>query len=604
MTAVMTAVMTAPVDQPPPASEKPADTASEKPATTAPDGAAATPATGSARRSYALGAAFGGLTFASFYPLDWGFLAWVALLPLLALVPDAAAHRYRAAFVGGLVWTLPQLQWMRLASPPMYVAWIALAVYVACYPPALIAIVRVGLRTLSPGRRVDLGSPLLPIVVGLAWTALEYVRAHLMTGFAWYFLGHSQHRFETLAQIADLGGVYAISLVVASLAGVVAMRWAGSGEASQRRARLAVTLGWIGLMAASLGYGSWRLGGDAFPAGPRVALVQGNFTSSLKSDPARFDDIYRTHRELTAMATGEQPDLILWPETMMRYPLLRAESNLDAAALSRLAPQIDPTMWGNPATDRGLRDLAAMSGADLLLGGEVLAVADDGRGLRRYNAAIAVGPDDGPTDWYAKLHRVPFGEYVPLLETLAPDWVAQSGVPNIAPGDAPRLVEVAGLQVLPVICFEDTVPHRVRRSAVEVGGEVDLIANLTNDGWFHGSSELDQHLAISTFRAIELRTPLVRAANTGISAIIDGNGRVVEPDTLLSLDGRDRSMRTAGGTYERQFDGVLIGDLPLDPRTSVYQRIGDWLGLGSLLLTAMLLAAAVVTRRPQPAIAA
>ena len=543
-------------------------------------------------RPAVLSVATGLLLFGSFFPLDWGPLAWVALVPLLRLaLLDDVSRRYRWAYLAGLVWTVPQLQWMRLGDPMMYLAWASLALYVAAYLPAMVGLVRVGC--------VRLALP-LPLVAGVAWTALELVRAHLFTGFAWYLLGHSQHRLTPLVQIADLGGAYAISLLIASFAGLVVMAWRASDRGQPMRGPILATAVWMTLLAGSLGYGLWRIATADFRPGPRVALVQGNFPSSLKSDPTEHQRSYALHRTLTGEATRLDPDLILWPETMLPYPVFAADESIPPSRRATLAPQVDPLAWDRGATEEAIRDLAAMSGADLLLGGTVIAL--DESGLKQFNAALPVTAADGLGEHYAKLHRVPFGEYVPgtdWSDGLA-GWAASLGLPSIAAGERPMTIELAGATLLPLICFEDTVPHlvrRVARQADRAGQKPDLIANLTNDGWFHGSSELDQHLTTAQFRSVELRLPTVRAVNTGISAIIDGCGRIVQPETIIDLDGLpDGSARTgmldAAGTYHRQFAGVLVGTVPLDGRGTLYGLFGDWLAGGCLLLVVVSLAIA------------
>ena len=529
------------------------------------------------------------LLWAAFYPLDWGPLGWVALIPLLWVATDPTVRRpYRAALLGGLVWAVPSLQWMRLASPPMYVAWLALASYLAMYLPAFVGLVRLGTNRLKLP---------LPLVAGVAWTGLELFRAHFLTGFAWYFLGHTQHRMPLLTQVADLGGAYAVSLLMATFAGLVVALW--RRPASLRGVAIAAGV-WAVSLGVVLGYGAWRLGQSDFPVGPRVALVQGNFTSSLKHEPEKYAEIWSTHRRLTGVAIPQQPELIIWPETMVRFPLFRADRSLSPGERATLEPRVEPSAWDSTETDDAVTDLAAAAGADLLLGGEILSLT--GEGMKQTNAAYLVDPRDGVTASYGKLHRVPFGEYLPLGDWI-PAGVRQSlPVPNIAAGERPEAFDTAGIRVLPLICFEDSVPHHVRRSVAAVG-RVDLIANLTNDGWFHGSAELDQHLVSSQFRAIETRTPLVRAANTGISAIIDGNGRVLDPELLLGLDGQPRPFRE-GGDYARQFNGVLIGQVPLDPRGSLYQQTGDWLAGTCLLAVVIGLGVAGWQRRRERLMAA
>lgn len=549
-------------------------------------------------RPWVLALAGGVLLFASFYPLDLGFLAWLALVPAirLALLPELTRRRRLLAAWGlGLIFAVPSLQWMRLASPPMLFAWLALAAYVAGYVPAFVALVRAG--------HVRLRWP-LPLVAAIAWAGLELLRGHLMTGFAWYYLGHSQHRWTSLCQIADLGGAPLISFLVAGWAGVIAMLWpvgppapaesstaaesntASAARLPSRRGVVAWAGAWAALVALACGYGAWRVSQAELTAGPRVALVQGNFPSSLKHDPEQFGRILQVHRDLTAASIPHHPDLILWPETMLRYPLLEADDALALEQRQRLAPYVDPSAWNRPENGEALRDLAAASSADLLLGGEVWTLnperAVDG-GLRRYNAAISVTPETGVGSWYGKRHRVPFGEYPPLAEHVpaVAAWLESIGVPNINAGRDSVAFTLADTRTLPLICFEDTVPHLVREMVAEqnaAGQPVQLLANLTNDGWFHGSAELDQHLVTARFRCIETRTPMVRAVNTGISAVIDSHGVVREPAVALGLDGEPLRVRDETGRFRRQFDGVLIADVPLDERGSVYLRVGDSFG--------------------------
>ncbi|HID20954.1 MAG TPA: apolipoprotein N-acyltransferase, partial [Planctomycetaceae bacterium] len=203
---------------------------------------------------------------------------------------------------------------------------------------------------------------------------------------------------------------------------------------------------------------------------------------------------------------------------------------------------------------------------------------------------------------YDKRHRVIFGEYIPLqdwfpwLERLTPI-SGQFGIdagagPVVFSCESPHTGRV--VRLAPIICFEDTVPHLVRhivRSAADSGQPVDVLVNLTNDGWFHGSSELDQHLITAIFRSVECRTPMVRAVNTGISAIIDGDGVVREPDVFIDgdADGTEpprtsmRDPRT--GRWYKQLNAALIDTVPLDTRKSFYVRHGDWFAAACCVAT-------------------
>src|SRR5712691_10788202 len=262
-------------------------------------------------------------------------------------------------------------------------------------------------------------------------------------------------------------------------------------------------------------------------------------------------------------------------------------------------------------------------------------------GLKHFNSAALVTPDQGVTDTYDKRHRVIFGEYIPLKETFP--WLkAFTPLPEdfgISAGDRPVAFRCGPWRVAPIICFEDTVPHLVRdvvrstdRSLALASGErgpgerLACLLNLTNDGWFHGSSELDQHLITSAFRAVECRTPLVRAVNTGISAVIDGDGVIREPELFIDGDatpaqqreqleraGRDKSDRRislsmfdpvrttlvdpATGRWRKSLNAVVIDTVPLDNRRSLYVAYGDWFAGTCSAACALFLVVGLIPKR-------
>jgi apolipoprotein N-acyltransferase len=578
------------------------------------------------------------LLWASFTPLDWSPLAWIALVPLCLLIRlERATHRlWLTSWIGGFLFWLPTLQWMRLGHESMYVAWLALSVYLAAYWPAFVWLSRLA---------VHRGRMPLMAAVPLVWTGLEFLRAHLMTGFAWYQLGHSQYRWIELIQVADLVGAYGVSFVVALstavLAGLIPERWLVrwrliapvqlptelrhlpvpdvaeevSAEARRRAFRqqaIAVGVGLV-VLAGTLAYGYVRRSQAEFTAGPRVALIQGNFVSSVKHEAAEFGQIYRIHELLTGYSVPYKPDLIVWPETMFRWPLTDADPHLSENELLRMAPMIPVEHWRDPYIRRTLQELSQKTGANLVIGLDRFHV--DREGLKHFNSAVFVTPQQGVSGSYDKRHRVIFGEYVPLKETFP--WLQKlSPLPEefgVTAGSAPAVFSSGSFRVAPIICFEDTVPHLVRDIVRQTssGGRLDCLLNLTNDGWFHGSSELDQHLITSAFRAVECRTPLVRAVNTGISAVIDGDGVIREPEVMIDGDatwnkqrghleaaGRDPSgkrlplsmfdperttlVHPATGRWRKSLNATLIDTVPRDNRHSAYVAFGDWFAASCL----------------------
>lgn len=537
------------------------------------------------------------LLWASFMPLGWGPLGWICLVPLIALVRlrTPVAWMYTALYAGGLLTSLASLQWMRLGDPAMYIAWIALSLYMGLYFPVFVGLSRVAVQRFSV--------PLM-LAVPLVWTGLEYLRATLMTGFGWYNLSHTQFYWIELIQISDLVGAYGVSFVIAMTAACLAgllpaslfVRFKLLPARDHGRPESAVTRSFgrrhvamcLLVFGTVLAYGYVRRAQAEFQEGPRIALVQGNFTSSLKHNPNEWGTIYRTHDMLTGMAVKHQPDVIVWPETMFRWPLHTVAPGVTDEQLRKLAPGVPGLdherwlkSWRQPEVPPVLTEMSQKAGAAMFIGIDALVAKPDE--IKQYNSAAFVDPDRGLSGRYDKLHRVIFGEYIPLREELP--WLYQlTPFPpdyGIDAGEAAKVFRYQDWNFVPIICFEDTVPHLVRGivDGVEEGQRsVDCLVNLTNDGWFHGSSELDQHLITSVFRSVECRTPMVRAVNTGISAIIDGDGVVVEPEVFIDADGQGRtSLRDpATGRWHKQLNAVLVHDVPLDNRDSLYVAYGDW----------------------------
>jgi apolipoprotein N-acyltransferase len=227
-------------------------------------------------------------------------------------------------------------------------------------------------------------------------------------------------------------------------------------------------------------------------------------------------------------------------------------------------------------------DLATQANAGFITGLSAYVVEKE-HGLRRYNSAVFAVPEMGVQGRYDKRHRVVFGEYVPLRKELPflQAFSPYTDESSIDAGLGPKIFHHAGFSISPLICYEDTVPQLVRGvvagAHLEDGQQLDVLVNVSNDGWFYESSEQPQHLVTSLFRAVETRTPLVRSANTGISAVIDGNGRIVEPVAYIDGDTGDHTAITdRRGRLKKDNSAVLVADVPLDDRSSLYVQAGDW----------------------------
>jgi len=540
----------------------------------------------------------GALQWMSYYPLGWGFLSWIALVPLLFLVRlDTKPWKiYIGAFFGGCFFFWPVLAWMTVADYRMVYLWGMLATYCALYYPlALFLIRRLDRATHWP----------LTITVPLVWTGLEYLRSFFGTGFAWYFLGHTQHHYLEVIQAADLGGVYVISFVVAAVNGWLAeflLTWpevriatvqVGAPSRVIRRYGLAV----LGLVIALLFYGMWRLSQDRFLPGPRVALLQGNLDQRILNDASapganafetseKITDYYWELCRRAFTVVVPSPDLIVWPETSFPYTWLELPQDLNKIqAVKKEQARLVQNLVGG---------MARTSKTNHLIGLNCRVLTD--KGVSPYNSALLVTKEGSATTRYDKKHRVPFGEYVPLRGWIPfMDYFAPYDFDySIRAGDHLTRFQLDKFHFGVLICYEDTDPFLARQYNREQtdGPPVDFLLNISNDGWFDGSSQHAEHLAISRFRAIESRRALARSVNMGISAVIDSNGRVQEPKELTEVGGakmwgvepdRQGKIPDLPEGHWKDFtkvQGVLTATIPIDNRLSIYAVTGDWLPLG------------------------
>ena len=575
------------------------------------------------------------LLWTAFFPLDFGPAAFVALVPFLTLVRANGVGRWRrygAALLGGLVFAGLAVKWVRVAHEMMALfAWPCGSLYVALYWPAALFLLRrldavpaaVGLPRLAGDPR-DGGRRLPPFALTLpvAWVALEYFRAHFPTGFpflkwvglyqsagfGWYDLGYTQHRVLPLIQAADVGGVYLVSALVAAVNGA-AYDWAIRVNVVRRLLRLPtgwvpavyyrefVVTGWVTLLAAVLVlYGSYRMVHGPYERGPLVAALQGNVGQGDKDQEELKDgDITPLEREYFPLArkargdgTTRPPDLIVWPETC--YPDSWFTVAAEVAADPATAKLHELVGLNQKYVQWTLRE--KLPPVPMLLGLNRVEWKNEESG-RRYNSAILVRPDGTAADHYDKTHLVPFGEYVPLRQTMP--WL-QSLTPythdySCTPGD--RLTRF----VLPtvdgrvfrfgvLICYEDSDPTFARNYNPMAGDGpgADFLVNISNDGWFHGTEEHEQHLAICRFRAVEARRSVVRAVNMGISAIIDPDGRV-------------KALPEETWAKSKQVAAVVRADVPIDHRGSVYAAVGDWVPGLCWMIVAVSVVGGWVSRR-------
>jgi len=510
-------------------------------------------------------------------PLALGFLAWLAPIPWLVIIRAERLPGRRpvlALYLAGLVFWLAAIQWLRLPHPAVVAGWLALSAYLACYLPIFVGISRTAVHPL----RIPLW-----LAAPIAWTGLELCRAHLFSGFLLASLAHTQVRCPLVIQSSDLFGEYGVDFLIVLVAASLTSSW----YPTWRPAALipgALTL------AAALSYGQWRLAeldrenhGHPVVPGPRIALIQGNSLADWKSDAAKQRQIMDEYIGLSHEALqraklrgDDRPvDLIVWPETMFRTGLTSFEPGY------QLPPGTNQTVA--EITSYGPADLARLVsqlGTPVLVGVDRIHIlaSDSLDSLNApprylaYNSSVMVGGDGKIVDTYDKQHLVMFGEYVPFAKWL-PSLSHLSPLTGKAEAGAkPVAFELNNVCYAPNICYETVIPHVIRRQVNTLHGQSrfpDVLVNLTNDAWYWGSSELDMHLACGVFRAVETRTPLVIAANGGISAWIDRFGRI-----------RAQS--------PRQQADVILADIDRKVVSSLYVDLGDWFAGLCLFLCAVI----------------
>jgi apolipoprotein N-acyltransferase len=507
------------------------------------------------------------LLWLAFPPVDAWPLAWIAPLPWLWLVrlPRLPSRRpYLLIWLASLIHWLLLLEGIRRAHPALYGGWIALSAYVAVYLPLFIGLTRVAVHRL----RIS-----LIVAAPVAWVGLEFIRGHLLTGFSLALLAHTQVNWTALLQISDLAGAYAVSFVLMFVAACLL----GIAPTEQRpRWTLWPTIAAGGVLVAVLGYGNWRLGQT--PPGAarqslRIALIQGSL-DTVFGEP-RVNETFEHYGRITEQARRENQrlDLVVWPESMFVIPepvislplsraktdhahpdeLLQQATDLEGqfqAVLAGLAGRI------NTIDSEGTRQSTP---TQLIIGTTSLAFGP--KTVRRtYNSTLLIDSNGQAVGRYYKMHPVMFGEYIPLGDSLPWIYSLTPMAGGLSVGDGPKVFRVGELNLSPSICFESVVPHLIRGQVVELQRRktpADVLVNVTNDGWFWGSAILDLHFRCGIFRAVENRKPLIIAANTGISASINGNGRV----------------RLQGG---RRTAGALVVNVHADGRMSPYHTVGDW----------------------------
>ena len=497
-------------------------------------------------------AVVGGVLHASCFPPMHGWpLAFVAVAPLLIAVRGRSAAV--AALLGWIEVTVGSsivvAPWVSAAAQHYFTvrpvpAWLfALGAnqFFGALPSAAFAATAAQLCRLR-------SAPARVLTIASAWVAIEWLRSTLFTGAPWNLLGHALYAHPLWTQTAEIGGVFLVSWILVTSSAAVAELYRTDVRTRVAACSCAVLV--LGLAAL---YGQVRLRTLDDATGPAItiALVQGNIPNEWRADVRYAGDAFEALAGPTRELRAAHPDLIVWPENAISFVL-------------------EP----NQRFGQNIRELLGPDGPPLLLGGP-RSVAHDGH-LTSFNTAYLLNHDGQTIGTYDKRHLVPFAEYTPTLRFPGLAW-RFDGPRDLTPG-GPAQVLTTPVPFGALICFEAIYPYLSRDL---VRGGATLLVNLTNDGWFGTSPELEQHFAMASFRAVETRRSLVRATNTGVTAIVGPSGTILARFPVATR-------------------GAWVVRAPLREGQTLYTQVGDvfaWLATMSAIV-GLRVVAAVLPQRP------
>jgi len=511
---------------------------------------------------YALALVSGALLALSFPRYGHPALAWIALVPLLVAltgwegrgpsVVDGRPGRLpgkppRRAFLlgltagfvyftGTLYWTGTVIRTFGGIPLPAAVLGVCLLALYQGFFPALFA--------LLSSRLIARGGPAAILLSAAAWVATEFFRGVVFGGFPWVLLGDSQVTVLPVAQLASVLGVYGVTALVAFVNASIAYAALATG-----RRRIAAVAAAAVVLVATGAWGSARVAeGSLTRAGTpiRIGLIQANIPQEDKWKAGEARRIFTTYIGMTRDAVKRGAEYVIWPESATPFMFEQ-----------------------DPAGQETLRSLAREVRVPILFGSDQEVTRPE---PALYNAAFLVAPDGTTAAVYRKIHLVPWGEFIPMKRLLFFVSPLVDSFTDFSPGTSVVMLPIGSHLTSTAICYEVVYPSLIRR-AVQGGSE--LLTTITNDAWYGQSSAPYQHFALASMRAIEQGRYLARAANTGISGVVDPYGRIVRQSSIFEQD-------------------ALVEQVRFLTVRTIYSRIGDVIAYVAIALVA---AALVALRR-------
>jgi len=523
--------------------------------------------TNSSLKNACLAGLSGLMLTASFSPIDLNWIVWISLIPLLISLEDKSLLvAFKLGLFTGLSHYLTLIYWIVvvlshygninfiLSLVVMFLLSLYLSLYIGFFALILVSVKKNRLSSFW-------GASI--------WVALEYARAHVMTGFPWCLLGYSQYLRLPLIQVSDIAGVYGISFVIVLVNFVIyhivsiAFKKKVLGrndlrvrdyEHNRQRTRptrpaerdgqgthnvhslrvivieIILTSFLIGFTLL-YGYHNLKEKADISSKGKvlRAVIVQGNIDQSLKWNPDYQEKTLAIYNRLSGKFVDFKPQIIIWPETAVPF-FFQDRSYLSKEVFNAAKITNSNILFGSPAY---------LKNKDSII---------------YYNRAYIIS-ENRVFDYYDKVHLVPFGEYVPLKKYLPFVHRLVPAAGDFSPGKNVKPINAPDSKIGVLICFEAIFPDISRKHA-DQGAE--LLVNITNDAWFGRTSAPYQHLSMAVFRCVENALPMARAANTGISAFILANGKIVNKSGLYVREALKQEIKLKQNkTFYSQFGDIF-----------------------------------------------
>ena len=503
-------------------------------------------------KNFSLAILSGLMLTVSFPSLGFHWIVWISLVPLLISVKDKSLFiALKLGIIAGLSHYLTLIYWIAavlvhygninvfISISIMFLFSLYIAFYIALFPIILHLF----------------KNDIFPIFWGAgAWVALEYIRAHILTGFPWCLLGYSQYSIIPLIQISDITGVYGVSFMIV-IVNLLIYNIFFNGNIKKTKPLVMRTL-LVSILAGSVllyGYYTLNKKTEARTTGKKIraVIVQGNINQSLKWNPKFQEKTIDIYGKLSEESACFKPQIIIWPETAA--PFFFQEGSKLSEKIFKISKTTNANiLFGSPAYSR------------------------NGSTINYFNRAYLISKNK-ILGYYDKVHLVPFGEYVPLKKFIPFAHRLVTAAGDFLSGKNTGPMNMDDTKIGPLICFESIFP-KISRMHTAQGSE--LLINITNDAWFGRTSAPYQHLSMAVFRCVENGLPMARAANTGISAFI------LEDGTILKK----------GGLFTEE---VLMENIKCGSNKTFYSQYGDIFAIIMLLITSIKLFWLISIKRRQ-----